>query len=287
MSQSQIRTRNRISLASHAGERGAPAGWIGAIFLHALIVAAVLFTFTHSFPLDITDESAPVVPVDLVTIAPKTNIMAQAKPEPKAKPDITPQPLQPDQLKLQQPPVPQEETAPPPVDTAPVKQQVQAPPLPVYKPQQQTHADTKKPAADPMKALLNNILAPPTAPKNAKAADHNTPGIGSQTALNIDLRNALSSQIYNCYSPQGGTPNAADLVVDFNMHLNPDGSVAEPPQLDEQSAARAASNVYTRAAAEEARRAIIECAPYKLPADQYSAWREFTFHFDPRNQVGQ
>jgi hypothetical protein len=85
-----------------------------------------------------------------------------------------------------------------------------------------------------------------------------------------------------------GAPNAEDLIVDFDLLLNPDGSVARPPQLTGDSASAAASNPYTRAAAEAARRAIFECAPYKLPADRYSQWREINpFHFDPRQMMGQ
>jgi hypothetical protein len=72
------------------------------------------------------------------------------------------------------------------------------------------------------------------------------------------------------------------------LFLNPDGSVARPPQLVGDSAANAAGNPYTRAAAEAARRAIYECAPYKLPANRYDQWKEINpFHFDPRQMMGQ
>lgn len=287
MSQSQFQIKNRISLATHAGERRSPAAWIGAISLHVAIVAATLFTWTHR--LDITDESAPVVPVDLVTIAPKTNIIATARPAPKVQPDVTP-------VQAPKPPVPQpvtppqEDTAPPPVDTAPSEPLIKAPPpppVPKLKPQQQPTPDTKKSTADTINALLNNVLATPTAPQNAKVANRATKGFGAQTAMNADLQDALRSMIRPCWSPQVGAPNAADLVVDFDISLNPDGSVAQAPQLAGQSASMVASNAYTRAAADAAKRAIMECAPYKLPANQYSTWRAFTFHFDPRQMMDQ
>jgi outer membrane biosynthesis protein TonB len=287
MSQSQIRTRNRISLASHAGERGAPAGWIGAIFLHALIAAALVFTFARSFPLDIADESAPIVPVDLVTIAPKTNIIAQAKPEPKAKPDITPEPIQPDQLKLQQPSVPQEESAPPPAETAPSEQVVKTPPVPVHKPQQQ-QADTKKTESDSIDQLLNKVLSNSSATKKVQAGPHNTTAFGSQTAMTADLQDALRSQIKACWSPPVGAPSPEQMIVDFDLFLLPNGMVAQPPQLVGQSASEVATNPYTRAAKEAAERAIYECQPYKLPSDKYSLWREINpFHFDPRQMMGE
>lgn len=287
MSQSQIRTRSRISLATHAGERGSSLGWIGALSLHVAIVAATLFTFAHK--LDIIDESAPVVPVDLVTIAPKTNIMAEAKPV--EKPDVKPEPVQPSQLKMDQPSVPQEDTEPPPVDTAPSEPVINTPPpppVPRTKPQTQPQPDTKKTASDSLNALLNKVLSNPSAPANARSSTRNTPAFGQQTAMTADLEDALRSQIRACWSPPVGAPHPEQLVVDFDLFLNPDGSVAQPPQLVGESASMAAGNTYTSAAAEAAKRAIYECQPYRLPADKYSAWREINpFRFDPRQMMGQ
>jgi hypothetical protein len=72
--------------------------------------------------------------------------------------------------------------------------------------------------------------------------------------------------------------------VDFDVSLNPDGSVAHSTQLTAQSSG---GDPYFRAAAEAARRAIYTCAPYKLPADRYSQWREIgDFRFDPRQMMG-
>jgi len=287
MSRSQIQTRNRISQATDAGDWPWVAAWIGALSLHLAIVVATLFTSSHR--LDIADESAPVVPVDLVTIAPKTNIIATARPAPKVQPDVTP-------VQAPTPPVaqpvtpPQEDTEPPPVDTAPSEPLIKAPPpppVPKLKPQPQPQPDKPKSTADSINALLNNVLATPSTPQNAKAANRTTKGFGAQTAMTADLQDALRSMIRPCWSPQIGAPNAADLVVDFDISLNPDGSVAQAPQLTGQSASMVASNAYPRAAADAARRAIMECAPYKLPANQYGTWRAFTFHFDPRQMMDQ
>jgi hypothetical protein len=76
-------------------------------------------------------------------------------------------------------------------------------------------------------------------------------------------------------------------VVQFDMFLKPDGSVAQPPQLSAESESAAAHDSFTRAAAEAALRAIYTCAPYKLPADRYNQWQEITLNFDPRQMVGQ
>jgi len=108
-------------------------------------------------------------------------------------------------------------------------------------------------------------------------------GIGAQNAMTMDLADALRNEIAQCWSPPVGAPNPAELVVNFELFLNPDGSIARPPQLTGQSG----SGAYAAAAAEAARRAIYTCAPYKLPADRYSQWRDITFTFDPRKWMAQ
>ncbi len=56
---------------SATADRQAPRlGLIGSLAFHAGIISVVFFTWTHK--LDIVDQSAPVVPVDLVTFADKT-----------------------------------------------------------------------------------------------------------------------------------------------------------------------------------------------------------------------
>jgi hypothetical protein len=113
-------------------------------------------------------------------------------------------------------------------------------------------------------------------------------GAGNQSLATADLADALKSQIYRCWNAPVGAPNPNDLVVDFDLLLNSDGTVSGRPQLTGNSAAAVAGNPYTRAAAEAALRAIYQCAPYNLPAKRYSDWKEINpFRFDPREMMGQ
>jgi colicin import membrane protein len=104
--------------------------------------------------------------------------------------------------------------------------------------------------------------------------------------MTADLAQALFSQIYRCWSPPVGAPHPERLIVAFDLTLNPDGSVAEPPQLTADSATIAHRDSFGEAAVEAARRAIYTCAPYKLPTDRYQEWRESTVTFDPRQMLG-
>jgi hypothetical protein len=234
-------------------------GLVGSLVLHAGVIAVTFFTWSHK--LDILDQSSPIVPVDLVTIADKTNIAPMVKDEPQ--------------------PIEEQLTAPPPVAMQPPKFEVapEAKPVPVQKP---------KPEAfdiNNIKAMLDRRQA--AAPKNAKAGSQNVKGFGDQSAMTADLRAMLQSEIYKCWSPPVGVPHPENLIVSYELFLNRDGSVAQPPQLTADSAAAAASDPYMRAAAESARRAIYTCAPYKLPADRYNQWHDVAFTFHPRDMMGQ
>src|SRR5207302_3587552 len=142
---------------------------------------------------------------------------------------------------------------------------------------------------DKVLALLNKVAPSQraTAP-NARSATRTVRGIGAQTAMTADLQDALRSQIQPCWSPPVGAPHPERLVVSFDLFLNPDGSVAQPPQLTADSQTAVVRDPFVRAAADAARRAIYACSPYKLPADQYQEWREINpFIFDPRNMLSQ
>ena len=147
---------------------------------------------------------------------------------------------------------------------------------------------TKKQMVQDADAVLNKILAAgrrrPRTPRPAPASSR---AWATRSLATADLADALKSQIYKCWNPPVGAPNANDLVVDFDLQLNPDGTVWRRPQLSGKPP-RDAGNPYTRAAAEAASRAIYQCAPYKLPAKRYSEWREINpFRFDPREMMNQ
>ncbi|MGD0190800.1 MAG: cell envelope integrity protein TolA [Rhizomicrobium sp.] len=260
-----------------AGEGFLPLGFVGSLVLHGLLLAAMLVTFSQH--LDIIDESAPVVPVDLVTLSNKTNVMATVRERPRVAPDVKPVPAPP----APAPAPPQTDDAAPPPEQAssePLIRKPPPPPVPQVRPQ-----DSKPQKAnqnfDSLLALLNK--QPAASPRaNARVASRTQQGFGAQNAMTADLTTMLQSMIRPCWSPPVGAPNAQDLVVDFDVVLSRDGSVQRVTQLSGQS-----SSPYFAASAAAARRAIVECAPYKLPADQYDQWQEIDpFHFDPRQMMG-
>jgi outer membrane biosynthesis protein TonB len=289
MSQSLNLARNnllgpRIDPSIEAGLTGR-GGLIASALLHAAIIVATLVTFSQA-KLDIEDQSPPVVPVDLVSIAQKTNIEATVR-EPPKQIQLQVQPPNQDELQTRVPVIPEQaEVAPPPPDreaSRPVPQKPRPVPLPKTKPQPTPEPKKKKQSEEDFSALLNKLTTPSAAPKNARVASRTQRGFGAQNAMTADLEDALRSQVQRCWDTATVIPpRREEGIVDFDLFLNPDGSVAQAPQLTGSSASDVASDPYTRAAADAARRAIIECQPYKLPPDRYADWREIDpFHFVP------
>jgi outer membrane biosynthesis protein TonB len=227
-----------------------------SLALHVGLAVALFVSFSKK--IDLPLDSTPIVPVDLVTIADQTNITPAAKPV-----ENTP------------PPTPQDMAPPAPPDLAPPKLEL----APDVKP-------TPKPKEKPKEAEktfdINDIQKLLAKKTPTKVAARNVQGVGAQTAMTADLASLLVSQIYHCWSPPTGTPHPERLIVKYEVFLNRDGTVAQPPQLAPESASAASSDPYMAAAAGAARRAIYTCSPYKLPPDKYAMWRDFIVNFDPR-----
>jgi len=250
---------------------------LSAVF-HGLIFAAAFLTFSRNFN---APEESHVVPVDLVTIADQTNVAAQAPPAPEPEKIDRPPPA------LEQPPEPQMQAVEPaPEPEIPQFDTAKEKPKPVEKPVEKPKP-TRKEMQQDFNALLNKLTTPEKPTRTAKAGPRVIPGVGTGNLMTADIADALRSQMYRCWSPPTGAPDARDLIVDFDLNLNPDGTVGRL-QLTPGTTAAAAANNYTRADAEAASRAIYQCQPYRLPPDRYAQWREINpLRFDPRQMMGQ
>ncbi len=251
-----------------------PLGIFGSVLFHALIFAALIFiTFQRNFS---APEDTHVVPVDLVTIADQTNVAAQSPKPPEPEKFERPTPPA-----VEAPPEPQmQEVEPAP--EPPIPKFDVAKEKPVEKPQ-----PTKKEMQQNFADLLDKLTKPEKPVKTAKTGPQVVQGVGMGNLMTADLADALRSQMRRCWSPPTGAPNASDLIVYFDLSLNPDGTVGRL-QMTPGPQAQAAGNGYTRAASEAASRAIYQCQPYRLPADRYNLWREINpLGFDPRQMMGQ
>lgn len=99
------------------------------------------------------------------------------------------------------------------------------------------------------------------------------------TRLSQSEMDALRGQIQRCWNVPAGAADAENLKVSVQFRLDRAGGIDGTPQI----VAGGGGSGIERTAAESARRAVIRCAPYTLPADKYEAWADVIVHFDPRD----
>jgi outer membrane biosynthesis protein TonB len=97
--------------------------------------------------------------------------------------------------------------------------------------------------------------------------------------LGLSELDLLRAHISSCWQPPIGAKGADQLKVDIQVKLEKDGSVKQAEIADRQ---RYGSDVLYRAAANSARRAVLDCQPLPLPPEKYQFWKEFIFGFDPK-----
>ncbi len=142
---------------------------------------------------------------------------------------------------------------------------------------EQAAAD-KKLNEDIEKALLNKDTG---ATGGAKRST-DTASLGGKkktggSKLSVSEMDALRGMIEKCWNPPTGINDAGSLKITIKMSLNEAGEVEGSPKV---VAGGGASGI-ERAAAEAARRAVLKCAPYNLPAEKFDAWSEVIVNFDP------
>ncbi len=270
---------------------------------HLVLFAALSLGFTlqhREFP--VPEE---VVPVELVQVsdlvrtteAPQPVKTAPAPPA-ATEPDPTPEPA---------PPPPKAETPPPepkpePVKPAP-KQAVADKPAPV-KPVKPTPAPAKPTPAKPeakrldtaeLSSLLDKTLPKPRTKPAAPSLDTAALAKSLDAALphsahadpraTATLQAAIRAQIAPCWNPPIGGADVRKMTVLLHIELARDGSVQGRPMLVSQTGATAGNADYARAFAETARRAVLRCAPLKLPAELYDQWKSFELNFDPNEMT--
>ncbi len=233
----------------------------------------------------------PAKPADQPVEQPK------AEPTPTPATEVTPEPQ------------PRQEVTPEPVEEAAVAENPDAEavtlpekaPSPLARPQQpqaQTakapeRRDAEKPAeqaaartptedrtfdADQIAALLNQEKAKGGGAKRSTE----TASLGGERTttgqkLTQSEMDALRGQIQRCWNVPAGALEAENLKVSVQFRLDKSGALENNPQI--VSGGNGGS--VERAAAESARRAILQCAPYSLPAEKYEAWSDVIVHFDP------
>lgn len=282
---------------------------------HAVVLGWGLIHFASVKP----SEAPPVesLPIDLVSISDVTkmkqgNLKAEKQPEvvkqiekkseptPKSDPNLpvknkdvksTPPPPTPTEEKVEKKEDPKKEQAKP--DPAPSEDAI------AKKLEEQKKTEKKKEA--PKKVVKQK--APPVKSKHefdpdriAELLDRRAPSRkqnageqksttnfgapkGNDLVLSMSERDAFRRHVQSCWNVLPGAGNLERVAVELRIMLNPDGTLAAPPQVYSRPTTPGA-----QATAESAIRAVINCAPYKmLQAKTYPVWKDMILNFDPND----
>ncbi|WP_417493112.1 hypothetical protein [Maricaulis sp.] len=273
-------------------------GFILSLFVHVGIIAAGLIYLPRAAQMF---DVAPIIPIDIVTLGEMTSVRARA-PEPVPEPEEAVEEASIEDEIAAPPPPPEPEpepeqvaevidaepeTVPEPVTPEPEPEpEPEEPPAPVRQPPQRiVQPPETRPAEPSLVDLLGDLERQVAeARQDAGAPDQGSErsAVGSGATDTADLATLIRSQTYRCWRTVADMPNPENLGVIVEVRLNRDGSLSGPPRVKDLGRIQASGNSFWLTAAERAQTAVLDCAPYSLPADRYSQWRliEVNFHVD-------
>lgn len=271
-------------------------GFFLSLFVHAGIIAAGLIYLPRAAQMF---DVAPIIPIDIVTLGELTSVRARA-PEPVPVPEEAVEEASIEDEIMAPPPAPEPEpepeiapevidvtpeAAPEPAVVAP-EPEAEAPPPPVRTPPQRiVQPPPTRPAEPSLADLLGNLerqVAEARTDAGAPDQGAQRDAVGSGATDTADLATLIRSQTYRCWRTVADMPNPENLGVIVEVRLNRDGSLSGAPRVEDLGRIQASGNSFWITAAERAQTAVLDCAPYSLPADRYSQWRliEVNFHVD-------
>ncbi|WP_333826165.1 cell envelope integrity protein TolA [Pinisolibacter sp.] len=126
--------------------------------------------------------------------------------------------------------------------------------------------------------ILNKNRTGSSASKVQQTASLGSPsGRLNVTRMTQSETDALVGQIKKCWNPPIGSAEAG-IGVTLRFSMNQDGTLAGQPEIIE-----APAHPLGPALAASARRALLQCGPYKMPPEKYAAWRLVEATFNPKD----
>ena len=245
-------------------------------------------------PKPLVDKIAEAKPVDdaVGKVSEKPPVVTDTSPPPQPKVEEKPVEKKPDPPKVvekpkEEPKPIEKKPDPPKVDPiaeAIKKEEKKPPPKPVQqaaKPPEPAKPKTER-AFDQSKIAALLDKRDPT--RNAATGDT----LNSNAALGLAKGKAADNsatwgalfkdQVLRCWKKPYGGIEAQRVEAEFSIKLKKDGTLEAMP-----AAQTSPSSTYQRVFLESGLRAIIECAPYKLPAAFFEEWKYFNPVFDSRD----
>jgi hypothetical protein len=266
--------------------------FVASLALHAGAVALAFLSLPEYLRTRVVE--APVIPIELIDkaeLGPVTSVPAAA-PKPKPLPEKRPE------TPVEQPPAPpktEEKKEPEPKKEPPPAEAKKDPPKEPPKKDPPKKDPPKKPDdldLDALAALIDKSKKDPPAGGPADATEESdTPReqIGPGDRLTVTEIDKMRAAVARCWNASAilGAPNPETLVVEIDIDLNRDGTLAGTPRVVNAAAIALSGNRFWKVAEQNAVRAVQACQPYDFfdPA-RYQEWRAFTLNFDPSIMAG-
>lgn len=217
------------------------------------------------------------------TPVPATEVTPEPQPKQDVKPDPVAETIVNDQAEAEAVKLPENAPAPEAKPKPPQAQTAKTPDRKQDDKQAQEAASRPKSEekefnADEVAALLNKQK--PSGGGAKRSTEQASLGGKKDTGgskLSQSEMDALRGQIQRCWNVPAGAMDGGALKVSVQFKLSQTGEIEGRPEIISGGGAAGIE----RAAAESARRAVLQCAPYNLPADKYEAWADVIVNFDP------
>lgn len=128
-----------------------------------------------------------------------------------------------------------------------------------------------------------NITKSMASGKGKKGTGAGSYGFG--TGLSESDYEMISSQIYPHWVVPSGVRDAENIIIEIQVELRDNGEVI-PSNIKIVDEKRYATDYIFRAAADSARRAILEASPLNIPKEKMDIFRKFTLRFNLREALG-
>jgi outer membrane biosynthesis protein TonB len=260
-------------------------------FAHLVLFAILSLGLRSITPPPVAEDPTPVDVVNLADVpkiakppkpskpaAPEKTVATAPEPTPKPEPAPAPNPT----------PIPKPEKPKPKVEPA----EKPEPPKPEKVKPEKPKPEKAKPAPKLLDAQALSTLLDKSLPKaKVKPLDTSALAKSIEKALPKSTRAdpratatliaAIRAQVAPCWNPPIGGADAKKMTVLLHLDINRDGSIVGRPGVVSQTGVTGGNADYARAFAETARRAVLRCAPLKLPPELYDQWKAVEINFDP------
>ena len=253
----------------------------------AILTLGLIFAGANPF------DVAPTTAITVDIVSPDEVETSSAKPAATAEDTAqTAPPFEPAAAATPPQPEPQsapQATPPPsPPTTHPALAATQAAPsspsfTPWLQPPPEAPPAAEPPPAEPHESNPADMFGMPLAlPDGRLGGSFDTPAIDRANITNNDIA-AFHNHLKTCSRLPPGVSTTDDVKAVLRISLNPDGTLAAPPQpIRIEGVSRGGGALYQSVVA-----ALRKCQPYTmLPRDKYNEWKVFDLSFTPQNFGG-